>query len=397
MKFQILNNEQIEFYDEGGNLKATINVSNDDLVIEPAAPDGNIVFGENTVRDVEIGSVSTPAKLDFLGGGTITSNGNTLYLGDANAGDNVIISGVQVATNYFSTGSLTLTDTLYAQNLSSSMKLTVEGNATIGGTLTAGYLGGDGSAITNLVIANSDMVARSITTPVRMYNPFQGALSNRYFDGIQTNRFHGRQNVLYMSVDDGDLILAKDIGNYAALFDGNYDSQLQFDANTTHSIYLDFTSSGAYYGGSGITYPEGQIHVTFYAGRSWESATLTHYYSSGPGVTNTFTMSDPISDTAYNASYVTVQGNNYLRAVKIDFVPRENVGPWITQIEYHGTRMTYGESGNFTKTGGYIRYLDPDIVSLPTSDPGINGYMFTTASQALGLPAGHKIVLISQG
>jgi hypothetical protein len=157
MKFQILNNEQVGFYDEGGNLKATIQVSNNDLVIEPASSDGNIVFGENTIRDVEIGSISTPSNLTFLGGGTISSNGNTLYLGDINAGDNVVVSGVQVATDYFSTGSLVLTGTLYAQSLSSSLGLrvgdtaTINGNTTIGGNIT---IGGGINAAGN-IIANS--------------------------------------------------------------------------------------------------------------------------------------------------------------------------------------------------------------------------------------------------
>jgi hypothetical protein len=105
MKFQILNNEQVGFYDEGGNLKATIQVSNNDLVIEPASSDGNIVFGENTIRDVEIGSISTPSNLTFLGGGTISSNGNTLYIGSSTLGDSIILSNVTIGSSViWSTG-----------------------------------------------------------------------------------------------------------------------------------------------------------------------------------------------------------------------------------------------------------------------------------------------------
>lgn len=105
MKIQILNNEQIGFYDEGGNLKATMKTSGSDLVIEPAASDGNIVFGENAVRDVEIGNEATPVEFNFLGGGTITSNGNTLYLGDPNNNDNIIISNTTIGSSVvWSTG-----------------------------------------------------------------------------------------------------------------------------------------------------------------------------------------------------------------------------------------------------------------------------------------------------
>lgn len=99
MKFQILNNEQIGFYDEGGNLKATFRTSGSDLVIEPAASDGNVVFGENSVRDIEVGNEVIPVEFNFLGGGTITSNGNTLYLGDPNNNDNIVISNTTIGSS----------------------------------------------------------------------------------------------------------------------------------------------------------------------------------------------------------------------------------------------------------------------------------------------------------
>lgn len=106
MKFQILNNEQIGFYDNSGNLTSIIKPSGSNLVISPTSPDGDIELGQNgTVNDVELGNLATPVNMTFLGGGTITSNGNTLYIGDSNAGDNVVLSNVTIGSSVvWSTG-----------------------------------------------------------------------------------------------------------------------------------------------------------------------------------------------------------------------------------------------------------------------------------------------------
>lgn len=397
MKFQILNNEQIGFYDSAGNLKATINVSNDDIVIEPVSSDGNIVFGENTIRDVEMGSVSTPAKFKFLGGGTISANGNTLYLGDSAAGDNVIIDGVSVSTNYFTTGNLDLSGDLTANNLEASLNLTAS-NAYIPGRITAGYLAGDGSLITNLTVANSDFVVRDINTPVRLYNGFQNQLSNRYFDSIQSNRLHGRENGIYLTVNDGTPFLAGPTG-YRNLFNGRYEgAPYVVNAGETGSIFLDFTSSGDFLGTNGITYPQGQVHITFYNGASCESAELVPYYRNGViGSAVDMTGYDPIDDTRYNAFRCNMSSNNYLVGFKLNITSRETANTQLNQIEYIGTRMTYNESGNFSKEGGYVRHLDPDTISLPTSDPKISGYMFQTGSDAIGASPGFQVICVSQG
>ena len=387
MKFQVLNNEQIGFYDDSGNLQAIIKPSGSNLIIDPVAG-GNIELGQNNVvNDVEIGITSTPSNLTFLGGGTISANGNTLYLGDSAAGDNVIIDGVQVVTSYFSTGSLTLTENLSAVNVSASIGLSVGGNANIAGALVANSLSGDGSKITNLTIANSSFVVRDVNTPVRLYNPFQNALSNRYYDSILSNRLHGRQNVIYVSVDGSSPTLAND--SRATWFNGDYEGSIGF-SDTTHSIYLDFTSSGRFY--NQITYPDGRFHVTFYNGLSWTSATLTPYYSGGPGTPSNFTLYDPVGNS-YNAAYASIPPTNNLRAIQINFTGSCN----INQIEYIGTRMTYDEAGFLSRNGGYVRILDPDIISLPTSDPKISGFAFTTSSAAIGAAAGFQVVCISQG
>jgi hypothetical protein len=106
MKFQILNNEQIGFYNEVGNLSSIIKPSGSNLVIHPISPGGDIELGQNgTVNDVELGNLATPVNMTFLGGGTITPNGNTLYIGDSSAGDSVILSNVTIGSSVvWSTG-----------------------------------------------------------------------------------------------------------------------------------------------------------------------------------------------------------------------------------------------------------------------------------------------------
>jgi hypothetical protein len=68
MKFQILNNEQIGFYDEVGNLSSIIKPSGSNLIIHPISPDGDIELGqEGIVNDIEVGNLATPSNFTFLG------------------------------------------------------------------------------------------------------------------------------------------------------------------------------------------------------------------------------------------------------------------------------------------------------------------------------------------
>ena len=92
MKFQILNNEELGFFDNNGNKKAIMKLSGSNFIIDPVDTGANIIMGEGeTVNDLELGIVSTPINMTFLGGGTITSNGNTLYIGDANNNDSIVL------------------------------------------------------------------------------------------------------------------------------------------------------------------------------------------------------------------------------------------------------------------------------------------------------------------
>jgi len=68
MKFQILNNEEIGFFDNNGNKTANITTSGSNLILNPSGS-GDIILGDNnTVNDVEMGISSTPSNFTYLGG-----------------------------------------------------------------------------------------------------------------------------------------------------------------------------------------------------------------------------------------------------------------------------------------------------------------------------------------
>ncbi len=91
MKFQILNNEELGFFNDNGTKKATIKISGSNLVLNPSGS-GDIILGDDdNVNDIEIGISSVPSSMTFLGGGTITSNGNTLNIGDPTNNDSVVL------------------------------------------------------------------------------------------------------------------------------------------------------------------------------------------------------------------------------------------------------------------------------------------------------------------
>lgn len=100
MKFQILNNEELGFFDSNGVKKATMKISGSNLIIDPIDNGGNIIMGEGeTVNDLELGIASTPVNMTFLGGGTISPNGGTLHIGNGSSSDSVILSGVTISSS----------------------------------------------------------------------------------------------------------------------------------------------------------------------------------------------------------------------------------------------------------------------------------------------------------
>jgi hypothetical protein len=85
---------------------ARIYESNTDLYLNAT---GNIVFGDGTPANVELGNSATAVSIDFLGGGDITSSGNSLALGIAGDTVNLNVTGVtyNFPSNLVTTSDLT--------------------------------------------------------------------------------------------------------------------------------------------------------------------------------------------------------------------------------------------------------------------------------------------------
>ena len=96
MNYDILNNKPLEFYNESGELMGHMFVSSSSGNLHIAATSGSeadvIIGNQDTVGDVEIGLPSAPVNLKLMGGGTLTSNGNTLNIGNPDSGDTVVIN-----------------------------------------------------------------------------------------------------------------------------------------------------------------------------------------------------------------------------------------------------------------------------------------------------------------
>jgi len=149
MKFKVINAEPLQFHNENGDLTGTILISSSgDMILRPESGSGNsIIIGDQTTTGtVEFGTIAAPVTLDLLGGGTITSNGNTLYVGAS--GDTVIINN-PLLNNAMFTSSLKITGSVY-----------------VAGVVTASYFigdfSGDGRALTNVTASYLNPLSQTV-------------------------------------------------------------------------------------------------------------------------------------------------------------------------------------------------------------------------------------------
>ena len=95
MKQRVINGHALEFFDSSNTKKGEIKISGSNIIINPLDANGTVIFGEEgTVNDIEVGAVGTPVDFTFAGGGTLTSNGGTLTIG--NTGDTIDLSSATI-------------------------------------------------------------------------------------------------------------------------------------------------------------------------------------------------------------------------------------------------------------------------------------------------------------
>lgn len=175
MKFQITNSEPIQFFNTDGEQVGTILIdSNGDMTLRPESGSSrDIILGDpNVAGDVQMGLASAPINLELLGGGTITSNGNTLNIGSIANGDTVIINSTSFSGSF--SGSFEGDGSNITGVISSSYALTAShalngggGSAFpfVGDAVITGSLVVSGSGTQGDVIISSTASAQYLSTP----------------------------------------------------------------------------------------------------------------------------------------------------------------------------------------------------------------------------------------
>ena len=92
MKYRILHNNPLQFYDTNAELVGTITANGSNLKI--SSNSGIIELG-NTASDIQVGTLGTPISWTFLGGGTIGAGGiGTINMGQSGDTINMNVAGV---------------------------------------------------------------------------------------------------------------------------------------------------------------------------------------------------------------------------------------------------------------------------------------------------------------
>ena len=141
MKQRIIDGNSLEFFNDDNSQKGEIKISGSDIIINPIDSNGTVIFGEEgTINDIEVGATGTPVDFTFLGGGTITSNANTLTLG--NSGDTIDLSNATIGTitaSIFKGGQFIGDGSGLTSTPSTFTNITASGNISASGGIQVGF------------------------------------------------------------------------------------------------------------------------------------------------------------------------------------------------------------------------------------------------------------------
>ena len=167
MKFKIIDNEPLQFYNSAGELTGTIQISSSgDMFIRPESGSSrDITIGDPDVAsDVEVGLVSAPIDFTMLGGGTITSNGNTLNIGSTTNGDTVNLYNVVYSQSLAVTGSVNVTGNVTATSFTGNI-LDINSSASFSGLPTSE------PTITGSLWISGSSIAHPNSSYLMIFNP----------------------------------------------------------------------------------------------------------------------------------------------------------------------------------------------------------------------------------
>jgi len=203
MKQRVINGNSLEFFNDDNSKKGEIKISGSDVIINPIDSSGTVIFGEEgTINDIEVGATGTPVDFTFLGGGTITPNGNTLTLGES--GDTVDLSNATIGTitaSIFQGGSFIGDGSGLSNTPSTFTNITASGDisASLTGSFAKILLGGAtsfSSAATQLQ-ANGTIDAGNTGTFRAQRGKFN--IINNRINGQDIIEFDSGQNISFIS------------------------------------------------------------------------------------------------------------------------------------------------------------------------------------------------------
>ena len=181
--------------------------------------------------------------------------------------------------------------------------------------------------------------------PVQVFNPWG---LNKYTDAILTNRFHGRGSLIAVSQDGQEFSETVK----SRLFNSDYNSSINLReaGESSTVILLDFLAGGLT-SVNGFTYASGVITIHFYY--LWGPDILSARVRDRNGVWTDMNFEEwaMVRGGSWKGA---VPIGNYITAIEFTLTPKADQRLGLTEIEYHGSRMSMTEGGAITKAGGSI-------------------------------------------
>ena len=286
MKFQIIDNKKLQFFNDAGDITGELFVSQSgDMYIRPLSGSGDLILGnDEIVGTVEIGNQNIPATLSFLGGGTISANGNTLNIGSPS--DIVNLYNTVYSQSLYVTGSVEVTGSVSANEFigsGSGILGIISSSYAISASHLIGGGGGGGifvqtgsfySTTNDLQITGSLLVSgsgiefkTSNGTVFKIGDTGSFALGEGATNTVDTNVAIGKN-----SITEGAYNVA--VGNAADNDGGSYNIAIGSGANTANVSYGIAIGGSAYSNSKTISIghsaigADGTIAIGYDAGHS---------------------------------------------------------------------------------------------------------------------------------
>jgi hypothetical protein len=316
--------------------------------------------------------------------GSVDSNSYLTSLGTAILDGDFTVTGLMKRTGVGTYASITDNssdwNTAYGWGNHASGGYATLANPALTGIPTAPTpsAGTSSTQIATTAFVNSYFVSNRIQTPLQSFNPWG---VNKMYDSISTNRFHGKSELLSLSIDGGSGAAPS-----SSLTDANYDGSAGTYGTVGGSnvvLEFDFFDNGLT-NSNGFVYASGQFHIHFYPGRNPTAISARVKHKDGSYYAMTMTGYKEYTSGNYISWTGSCPIGNYAIAVEFTLTPQGSGGNTIslTQLEYHGSRMSVAEGGLLTKDGGIV-YGNLGVtgnVGIGTTSPAASLHVYSESS-----------------